>query len=98
MDIENGNNEIDTLTEKMDDIIKRSHIIESKLDTIICILQDTVSKNTEKMANHIDFIETVYNNVKSPLGFLCNKLNYLKGNDPQKYSLEHKQDRTGEEI
>ena len=33
------------------------------------------------MANHIDFIEKIYDNIKSPLGFLCNKINYLTQND-----------------
>lgn len=76
----------------LQNLIKRTEIIETKLDTIIDILNHNISKNTQKMANHIDFIETIYNNVKSPLGFLCNKLNYLKGSDNEKYSLEHKQD------
>ena len=34
------------------------------------------------MANHIDFIERIYNNVKFLL-ILCNKINYLKGNDTE---------------
>ena len=42
------------------------------------------------MGEHIDFIEKIYDNVKSPLGYLCNKINYLKGNDNNKYSLEYK--------
>jgi hypothetical protein len=29
------------------------------------------------MGTHIDFIETVYENVKHPLGYICNKFNYL---------------------
>lgn len=86
----------DADNDALKNLIKRTEVIESKLDTIIGILHDNVAKNTEKMANHIDFIETIYNNVKSPLGFLCNKLNYLKGNDPEKYSLEHKLDRSEE--
>ena len=37
------------------------------------------------MGEHIDFIETVYDTVKSPLGYLCNKISYVSGN--KKYSL-----------
>ena len=29
------------------------------------------------MSSHIDFIEQVYDNVKSPLNFICNSVNNL---------------------
>ena len=38
------------------------------------------------MGEHIDFIENVYDNVKNPLGYLCNKLNSFTGET--QYSLE----------
>tara|TARA_Y100000591_G_scaffold66045_2_gene54638 strand:+ start:9205 stop:9474 length:270 start_codon:yes stop_codon:yes gene_type:complete len=78
----------------IEQLIKKADTIDQKLDKIIDILNNNIGKNTEKMANHIDFIERIYNNVKSPLGFLCNKINYLKGNDTEKYSLEYKTDKT----
>ena len=53
--------------------------LETTLDKILSLLENNVSKNCEKMENHIDFIETVYDNVKHPLQFICNKLN--KSND-----------------
>ena len=34
-----------------------------------------LSEDCKKMSEHIDFVENVYENVKNPLGFLCNKLN-----------------------
>ena len=39
-----------------------------------------------KMSQHIDFIERVYDNVKNPLGYICNKLNYYTSNT--QYDLE----------
>ena len=48
--------------------------IELKLDIIINNLQKNTN-NCEKMSKHIDFVETVYENVKNPLGFICNKVN-----------------------
>ena len=42
------------------------------------------------MNNHIDFIESIYDNVKNPLGFLCNKINYLRVDDNKSYNLENK--------
>ena len=38
------------------------------------------------MSQHIDFIERVYDNVKNPLGYICNKLNYYTSNT--QYDLE----------
>jgi hypothetical protein len=37
----------------------------------------------------IDFIETVYENMKNPLGYICGKINYLTVNSPH-LKLEEK--------
>ena len=34
----------------------------------------TISK---KMNNHIDFIDDTYGQVKAPLNYICNKINYV---------------------
>ena len=81
----NSKNDRDDLIENL---IKKNEILEEKLDRVLSILNDRVVENTEKMSNHIDLIENIYNNVKSPLGYICNKINYLKGNDPKIYSIE----------
>lgn len=70
---------------KMSDINER---IEQKLDEILFILKKDISKNTKKMGDHIDFVETVYENVKSPLGFLCNTITHYIGST--KYTLDEK--------
>lgn len=62
--------------------------IEEKLDLIISIFDDKVSKNCEKMSGHIDFVENVYENVKNPLGFICNKVGSFIGTNKQ-YSLDN---------
>ena len=69
----------------MSDINER---IEQKLDEILFILKKDISKNTKKMGDHIDFVETVYENVKSPLGFLCNTITHYIGS--RKYTLDEK--------
>ena len=70
---------------KMSDINER---IEQKLDEILFILKKDISKNTKKMGDHIDFVETVYENVKSPLGFICNTITHYIGST--KYTLDEK--------
>ena len=54
--------------------------IEAKLDRLINIVTEDVKDNCDKMGNHIDFVETVYENVKNPLGYICGKINYLAQN------------------
>jgi hypothetical protein len=44
-------------------------------------------KNVKRWGSHIDFVETVYDNVKHPLGYICKKVQYLTGNSEETYSL-----------
>ena len=60
--------------------------INDKLDSLINILNKDVKEKCDKMGEHIDFIENVYDNMKNPLEYLCNKLNSFSGNTH--YSLE----------
>ena len=32
------------------------------------------------MSSHIDFVDTVYSNVKLPLNYICDKIRYLQNN------------------
>jgi hypothetical protein len=68
------------MTEKNDNI-------EKKIDEILLILNKDISKNTKKMGDHIDFVENVYENVKSPLGFICNTIKHYIGT--KKYALDN---------
>jgi hypothetical protein len=61
-----------------------------KVDEILNILKKDVSINTKKMSDHVDFIENIYENVKSPLGFLCNTITHYIGST--KYTLHTKID------
>ena len=58
--------------------------VEEKLDILIKIVTEDVRENCGKMGEHIDFIETVYDNVKNPLGYICNKINYLSSSSSYK--------------
>lgn len=55
--------------------------LEVKLNTILELLENDVAPNCNKMSTHIDFIDKVYDTVKSPLNFMCNKVNLLSGNE-----------------
>tara|TARA_Y100000816_G_C26087338_1_gene574002 strand:+ start:356 stop:631 length:276 start_codon:yes stop_codon:yes gene_type:complete len=78
-------NKFKEIDEKLNEIEKKLHNIDDKINTIICKLDNNVIPNTNDMKRHITFIENVYNYVKSPLGFLCNRIYYLIGKN--KYDL-----------
>ena len=76
---------------KIEHIEERLHIIEQKVDKILELLQKDIQPNCSRMGSHINFVETVYDNVKNPLGFTCSKVNYLRSaNDQVPYNLENK--------
>tara|TARA_B100001287_G_C22680630_1_gene530158 strand:+ start:1110 stop:1586 length:477 start_codon:yes stop_codon:yes gene_type:complete len=49
--------------------------LESKVDEILNILKTEVRPECKKMSSHINFIEIVYDKVKFPLNFICDKIN-----------------------
>lgn len=59
--------------------------INTKLDRIIYLLENNVTKNCDKMNKHITFVESIYENVKNPLGFFCRKINYFISNEEHKF-------------
>ena len=72
------------------DLNVKIELINVKVDEILNILKKDVSKNTKKMSDHISFVENVYENVKFPLGFICNTITHYIGST--KYTLNDKID------
>ena len=76
--------------------------IESKVDSlheIVDDLMDEASENKEyceKMSKHIDFVDNVYDNVRHPLNFIVNKVNYLRGKETENLVMAPKQELTYE--
>ena len=62
-------------------IILRLNLIEKKIDNIdqkltdLIILMNDNKRDCEKMSTHIDFIDSVYENLKAPIEFVCNRIN-----------------------
>jgi hypothetical protein len=60
---------------------------EEKIDALENKIQLLISKmekleyTCDKMSNHIDFIDSVYNRVKMPLYWICDKVNVLTYRD-----------------
>tara|TARA_B100000035_G_scaffold297907_1_gene291144 strand:- start:391 stop:633 length:243 start_codon:yes stop_codon:yes gene_type:complete len=66
---------------KLDSLEYKLIDLEVKLNKITDLLENDVAPNCNKMSSHIDFVDKVYDTVKSPLGFMCNKINILSGNE-----------------
>ena len=58
--------------------------LDVKLNKILNLLEKDVQPNCKKMSSHIDFVDNVYDNVKNPLDYLCNKINNLTGTTESK--------------
>jgi hypothetical protein len=54
--------------------------IEEKLDAILQKMDNNIIKNCDKMGDHIDFVNNVYDTVKVPLHYLSNKVQKMIGN------------------
>lgn len=59
--------------------------MREQLNRIEKLLIESVGKNCEKMGSHIDFVESVYNTVRHPLSYICNKIS----GPPQIMTLPH---------
>lgn len=66
---------------KLDSLEYKLIDLEVKLNKIIELIENDVKPNCNKMSSHIDFVDKVYDTVKSPLNFMCNKINVLSGNE-----------------
>ena len=57
--------------DKIHDIYNRIERIEYKLDNIKYMLENNIKSN-DKMNEHIDFVDSVYNTMKTPITKICN--------------------------
>ena len=59
------------------ELSNRIQKIEEKLDIILQKLDNSIIKNCDKMGDHIDFVNTVYETVKVPLHYISNKIHKI---------------------
>ena len=77
--IENIAKKIEALDLSLSALKDRTEEMNEKLDKLCKLVDEHVVPDCDKMSNHINFIEAVYNTVKNPLGFLCNRINRMIG-------------------
>ena len=66
------------LSDETQELSERIDNLEKKLDLIINKL-NTVEKGTDKMTSHIDFINDTYTRVQTPLFWICDRINHMRG-------------------
>jgi len=59
------------IVERLDSLEKDMKELDRKMERILEILE----KDVKKMSDHIDFVEQVYTNVKSPFLFFMERIN-----------------------
>ncbi len=72
---------VDELHKKIDVLTNSVEMLHKKIDTLEFLLQNDIKPSCNKMGGHIDFVEHVYENVQSPLGYIVGKVNYMLGGD-----------------
>jgi len=90
-EVNSDNREVNSDNREVKEHLKRLETkiddLDDKLSDILLLLERDVKPNCNKMSSHIDFIDTVYDNVKNPLGFICSRVGKLSGDGA--YSLEN---------
>ncbi len=64
---------INSIYKKTDSIENRLREIDDKLTELIILMNDN-KRDCEKMSSHIDFIDSVYEKLKAPIDYVCNRL------------------------
>jgi len=82
--IDNLNKNVDTIKELLQSLTimigetnERVDLLDKKIDKITIKLDGDIISECKKMGSHIDFVESVYDSVKKPLNYVCNKIDYL---------------------
>jgi peptidoglycan hydrolase CwlO-like protein len=63
------------INNKLNEITLKLNQIQDKLNELENVINKNNS-NCEKMSTHIDFVNNIYYNMKSPLEYICNKITY----------------------
>lgn len=63
--------------------------LNKKLERIEKLLNNEILNKCNKMSNHIDFIERIYDYIKSPLFYITDKVRYITSRSKVHIPIEH---------
>ena len=84
--IENIENQLEGMKELLIKLNDNIETLNKKMDNLEVSLDEELIPECKKMGSHIDFVEDVYDTVKHPLGYICNKVKSITGRN-EIYSL-----------
>jgi hypothetical protein len=76
---------------KLDELRTLVIDLHKKVDNLQAKMDEEMVPECKKMGTHIDFVENVYDNVKHPLGYICNRVRYYTGGTT--YTLTNKDNK-----
>ena len=79
--IENINNILLDINKNLIIINNKLIIIEKNIENLEKNVEDNIMNECKKMGSHINFVESVYENVKHPLGYINNKIKNIIGSN-----------------
>jgi len=82
----------DELLTLVKEIYNKVDIIEKKIEALENKMNNEMMPECKKMGEHISFIENVYETMRYPLGYFCNKINTIVGDKNQLVLMPVKND------
>ena len=64
--------------ERYTELCHHIKVMEKKIDAVLLKL-DAINRDSSKMSSHIDFIDKTYDKMSSPLMWMCEKVNTIRG-------------------
>ena len=65
---------------RLNRIEQKVNNIDQQLTDLIILINDN-KRDCEKMSTHIDFIDSIYEKLKTPIDFVCNTINNTINNN-----------------
>ena len=72
---------LETDIDKIEDLENKFKQLDAKMDRILELLE----RDCKKMSDHIDFVDSIYEKVKTPFYYLMNRVNLVLNHSEEKY-------------
>lgn len=72
-----------SIEERLKRIEEQIEKLNKKMEGLDTFIRHNLAKDCSKMSEHIDFVDQVYETVRSPLNYICNNINYVLGDSSQ---------------
>lgn len=88
-----SNDDIIDILNKLNETISENNIILKRIEEK---MDNEITSECRKMGSHIDFIESVYEKVRNPMDYLCDKFGSPKKLDIARDTIENEHEYVNE--